>query len=83
MLPSSWKWSIDLPPCPLTPDFLSGMWSGQLPAKSPVPSLGLVGGRMFVVEGTVWLKRKSGGNNADGGDEGEILMEVKGNVHLK
>ena len=45
--------------------------------------MGLVGGRMFVVEGTVWLKRKSGGNNADGGDEGEILMEVKGNVHLK
>jgi len=61
-----------------------------------VPSLGLWGGGAgTVVEGTVWLKRrKSGGNNAGGGvvgadvsssgeDEGEILMEVKGNVHLK
>mmetsp|Transcript_19649 Transcript_19649/g.35688 ORF Transcript_19649/g.35688 Transcript_19649/m.35688 type:complete len:364 (+) Transcript_19649:80-1171(+) len=96
MLPSSWKWSIDLPPCPLTSDFLSGTWNGKLPSQSPVPSLGLWGGGAgTVVEGTVWLKRrKSGGNNAGGGvvgadvsssgeDEGEILMEVKGNVHLK
>jgi len=75
-LPKS-EWSIQLPPCPLTPELLSGEWKGKLPNKSPVPRL-LNGGSGTVVEGTVWLKKRNGH-----GDEGDVLMEIKGNVHLK
>lgn len=75
------NWSLDLPPCPLTPDILSGVWKTKLPGKNPIPGVLNLGSGGTVIEGTVWLKQKKNGQTEDEGDN--ILMEVKGNVHLK
>merc|ERR1712032_1805838 len=67
-LPVLPSWSIELPPCPLTPQMLSGQWKGKLPDKSPIPSL-LSSLSETVVEGTASLKKRKGS-----GDEEELLM---------
>lgn len=77
-LVSYWNWSIELPPCPLTPEFLSGNLKRKLPDKSPIPGF-LVGGSGAVVEGTVALKKKA---DQEGAEE-LVMMQVKGNVHVK
>mmetsp|Transcript_12018 Transcript_12018/g.20852 ORF Transcript_12018/g.20852 Transcript_12018/m.20852 type:complete len:285 (+) Transcript_12018:103-957(+) len=71
-------WSIDLPPCPLTPEFLNGEWKGKLPNQSPLPGI-LNSGSGTTLQGTVWLKEKG----IDIGEEDVVLMKVEGNVHLK
>lgn len=70
-------WTITLPPCPLTEDQLVGEWKAKLPKSNPIPSL-LNGGSGTVVEGTVRLRKSRVDNNED-----DVLMEVKGIVHLK
>lgn len=69
------KWSIDLPACPIAPSMLVGEWKKKLPHGNPVPGF-LNGFGGTVIEGTVWLKKRNA-------DDGEVLMEVKGKVHLK
>ena len=71
------KWTINMPPCPLTQEMLSGKMKTRLPKNNPIPSL-LNGSSGTLVEGTMWLKRRNGNNSDD-----PILMKVNGNVHLK